>query len=86
LTFKSEAVLSWHFSNVAVADSFLADDTDTPIIDFQQRRRERLHLVHDARLEEVRSAFEKAFPIPGKPLARDGKPAKKKKKKNPRKS
>lgn len=57
----------------------MADDTDSPIIDFQQRRRERLHRVHDARLEDMRCAFEKAFPIPGKP-------AKQKKKKPPRKS
>lgn len=62
----------------------MADDIDTPIIDFQQRRRERLHAVHDARLEEMRCAFEKAFPIPGKPMANTGKSAKKKKK--PRKS
>ncbi len=62
----------------------MADDTDTPIIDFQQRRRERLHVVHDARLEEMRSAFEKAFPIPVRSPAKAGKSAKKKKK--PRKS
>lgn len=64
----------------------MADDTDTPIIDFQQQRRARLHVVHEARLEEVRSAFEKAFPIPGKPLAKVGKSGKAaKKKKKPRK-
>lgn len=64
----------------------MADDTDSPIIDFQQRRRERLHRVHDARLEAMRCAFEQAFPIPGKSPAKSAKAAKKKKKKQPRKS
>lgn len=62
----------------------MTDDTDAPIIDFQARRRERLHVVHDARLEEMRSAFEKAFPLPGKPATKLSKTARKKKK--PRKS
>lgn len=61
------------------------DDTDNlPVIDFQARRRKRLHVVHDARLEHMRGEFERAFPLPGKPSAKPGKSSKKKKK--PRKS
>lgn len=63
----------------------MADDIGTPIIDFQQRRRERLHVVHDARLEEMRSAFEKAFPIPVRSAGKKPKAAKKKPNKKPRK-
>ncbi len=47
-----------------------------PVIDFAAARRSRLHDVHEARLLEVRSAFEKAFPLPTKPA----KPRSKKKK------
>ncbi|PKM30392.1 MAG: hypothetical protein CVV07_07105 [Gammaproteobacteria bacterium HGW-Gammaproteobacteria-11] len=60
----------------------MSDTADTaPIIDFASERRERLHQVHEAKLNEVRSRFEKAFPVPaaGKPSA------KARKRKKPRK-
>ncbi|MBL4609211.1 hypothetical protein [Halopseudomonas sp.] len=63
----------------------MTDQTDKPpVVDFAAKRRERLHLVHDARLEQLRGEFEKAFPLPGKPPAKSSRSAKKKKK--PRKS
>lgn len=34
------------------------------IVDLAEARRSRVHEIHEARLQEVRSAFEKAFPIP----------------------
>ncbi|GGC86934.1 hypothetical protein [Halopseudomonas salina] len=51
-----------------------------PVIDFATRRKERLHLVHEARLEKMRGEFEKAFPLPGKPATKLTRPTKKKKK------
>ena len=36
----------------------------TTVIDLADARRDRLHDIHEARLMEVRSAFEKAFPLP----------------------
>jgi len=61
------------------------DQTDkTPVVDFANRRRERLHLIHDARLEQMRGEFEKAFPLPGKTANKSSRSTKKKKK--PRKS
>ncbi len=63
----------------------MTDKTDQPpVVDFESRRRERLHLIHDARLEKMRSEFEKAFPLPGKPATKTTRSGKKKKK--PRKS
>ncbi|WP_373186652.1 hypothetical protein [Halopseudomonas sp.] len=63
----------------------MTDDPDNPaVVDFESRRREHLHRVHDARLEKMRSEFEKVFPLPGKPAGKVARPAKKKKK--PRKS
>lgn len=59
----------------------VTDQTEKPpVVDFAARRRERLHLIHDARLEQLRGEFEKAFPLPGKPPTRTSRPAKKKKK------
>lgn len=55
-----------------------------PVVDFASRRRERLHLVHEARLEKMRGEFEKAFPLLGKRAVKSTGPTKKKKK--PRKS
>lgn len=63
----------------------MTEDTEIPlVIDFKTKRRERLHVVHDARLEQMRSEFEKAFPLPSKANSKVGKSLKKKKK--PRKS
>lgn len=38
-----------------------------PVIDLAEARRDRRHEIHEARLEQVRSAFEKAFPLPAAP-------------------
>ncbi|PAU87891.1 hypothetical protein CK507_10130 [Pseudomonas sp. WN033] len=46
------------------------------IIDLDEARRERIHDIHEARLQQVRSAFEQAFPLKNKPA----KPARGKKK------
>lgn len=63
----------------------MTNDPDDPaVVDFQSRRRERLHRVHDARLEKMRGEFDKAFPLPAKPAGKVPRHAKKKKK--PRKS
>lgn len=67
----------------------MTNETDNlPVIDFEARRRARLHLIHDARLEKMRGEFEKAFPLPGKSAAKPTGSSKKnsKKKKKPRKS
>lgn len=67
----------------------VTNETDNPpVVDFEARRRARLHMIHDARLEKMRSEFEKAFPLPGKPAAKPAGSSKKnsKKKKKPRKS
>lgn len=37
------------------------------VIDLAEARRDRLHDIHEARLLEVRKAFEKAFPLPDPP-------------------
>lgn len=59
----------------------MTDKTEQlPVIDFEARRRERLHLVHEARLEKMRGEFEKAFPLPGKPASKPTRPGRKKKK------
>ena len=34
------------------------------VVDLAAARHERRHDIHEARLAEVRSAFEKAFPLP----------------------
>lgn len=51
-----------------------------PVIDLAEARRSRLHDIHEARLLEVRAAFEKALPLPAKPK-RSGKKKPKKPKK-----
>ena len=60
----------------------MSDKTDSPIVvDFVQARRERIHDIHDARLEDMRNAFAKALPLPGsKPSTK----SKKKRSKKPR--
>lgn len=50
-----------------------------PVIDLADARRSRLHDVHEARLLKVRSAFEKAFPLPVKPAKKRSKKKKPKK-------
>lgn len=37
------------------------------VVDLADARRDRLHDIHEARLLQVRSAFEKAFPLPVPP-------------------
>ena len=50
------------------------------VIDLAEARRDRQHDIHEARLAQVRSAFEKAFPLPG-PAPAKKRGAKKKSKK-----
>lgn len=43
----------------------MSDQTEPPaIVDFQRERQARQHELNEARLAKVRSAFEKAFPLP----------------------
>lgn len=56
-------------------------DASVTVIDFAEARRDRLHDIHEARLLEVRKAFEKAFPLPEPP----SKKPRSRKKKKPRK-
>ncbi|MFA5679391.1 MAG: hypothetical protein WC953_13475 [Pseudomonas sp.] len=43
----------------------MSDATESAaVIDLTEARRDRLHDIHEARLKEVRTAFEKAFPLP----------------------
>lgn len=51
-----------------------------PVIDLAEARRDRLHDIHEARLTEVRNAFEKAFPLPSSPPAKKRRTKKKAKK------
>lgn len=50
------------------------------VISFAEARQERLHDIHEARLAEVRSAFEKAFPLPSSSPAKKRRARKKAKK------
>lgn len=50
------------------------------VIDLAEARRDRLHDIHEARLIEVRSAFEKAFPLPAAPAVKKRRTKKKAKK------
>ncbi len=49
------------------------------IISLVEARRERLHHIHEARLAEVRAAFEKAMPLGTKPRSTKAKKPRKKK-------
>ena len=42
----------------------MSDQNDPAIISLQQQRELRQHELNEARLAKVRSAFEKAFPLP----------------------
>ena len=42
----------------------IAMTTDKTVIDFQAERQQRLHDLHEKRLQAVRAAFEKALPLP----------------------
>ncbi len=50
------------------------------VIDLAEARRDRLHDIHEARLVEVRSAFEKAFPLSVAPAVKKRRTKKKAKK------
>lgn len=50
------------------------------VIDLAEARRDRLHDIHEARLVEVRTAFEKAFPLPPSSPAKKRRTKKKAKK------
>ncbi|MEL0168133.1 MAG: hypothetical protein VW877_08400 [Pseudomonadaceae bacterium] len=47
------------------------------VIDFAEARRQRIHDIHDARLEAMRAAFTRALPLPSKPAAKKRKKSKK---------
>jgi hypothetical protein len=58
----------------------MSDELDpTPIIDLSEARKQRIHAIHEARLAQVRAAFEKALPLPKRPSGKAGKNGKKKK-------
>jgi hypothetical protein len=42
----------------------MSDKTDAGVIDLADARRQRIHDIHDARLEAVRDAFARALPLP----------------------
>lgn len=42
----------------------IAMTTDKTVIDFQAERQQRLHDLHEKRLQAVRAAFESALPLP----------------------
>lgn len=48
------------------------------VIDLQHERRTRQHELNEARLAKVRSAFEKALPLPGSKPAKTRRSKKKK--------
>lgn len=56
----------------------MAENTDSPeVIDFAEARRQRIHDIHDARLEAMRAAFTRALPLASKPAAKKRKKSKK---------
>ncbi|GAA6131757.1 hypothetical protein [Halopseudomonas sabulinigri] len=58
----------------------MSDKSDSAVvIDFAEARRERIHDIHDAKLDAMRSAFAKALPLAnGKAASKKGKKRKKK--------
>ncbi|MEH6564842.1 MAG: hypothetical protein V7756_05905 [Halopseudomonas sp.] len=60
----------------------MSDKTRTPVIvDLAEARRQRIHDIHDARLEAMRSAFAQALPLADTKSATK---SRKKRKKKPR--
>ncbi|MEH6687728.1 MAG: hypothetical protein V7693_10700 [Halopseudomonas sabulinigri] len=60
----------------------MSEKTDAPVVvDLAEARQQRIHDIHDARLEAMRSAFAKALPLAG---AKASGKAKKKTKNKPR--
>ena len=52
----------------------MSDKSDSPVVvDFAEARRQRIHDIHDARLESMRSAFAKALPLAGAKSSGKGK-------------
>ncbi|BDX20603.1 hypothetical protein SAMN05216586_11149 [Halopseudomonas aestusnigri] len=51
--------------NIVREGQAMTDKHDTPaVIDFAEARRQRIHDIHDARLEAMRDAFSRALPLP----------------------
>lgn len=57
----------------------MTENSDAPVvIDLAEARRQRIHDIHDARLEAMRDAFARALPLPsGKTGAKKRKKGKK---------
>ena len=57
----------------------MSDQTESAaVIDLQQERHTRRHELHEARLAKVRSAFEKALPLPTPKVSKSRRSKKKK--------
>ena len=60
----------------------MSDKSDSAVVvDLAEARRERIHDIHDAKLEAMRSAFAKALPLASRKAASQ---KSKKRKKKPR--
>ncbi|WP_321351916.1 hypothetical protein [Halopseudomonas oceani] len=56
----------------------MTEKTVSPeVIDFAEARRQRIHDIHDARLEAMRAAFTRALPLPSKAAGKKRKKSKK---------
>lgn len=59
----------------------MSESTESaPVVDLAAARHERRHDIREARLAEVRTAFEKAFPLPAATPAKKRRTKKKAKK------
>ena len=55
----------WAALPYTVSGTMTDDNRSGDVIDLGEARRQRIHDIHDARLEAMRDAFSRALPLPG---------------------